>query len=87
MEDGGGEMRYLSVYSGRIKTEGNFVGLDDRFWLRVEEHKQWFRKPFYSIELILSRRENKFSNRDAAIAIAQNCIADMHDLIERQEAK
>jgi len=77
-------MRYLSVYSGRIKVSGNYVGLDDRYWLRVKEHKSWFRKPWYSIELMLGKQENRFSEHDVAFAVARSCIADMHDLIERE---
>jgi hypothetical protein len=80
---GGGKMRYLSLYSKRLIEKDNWVGIDDRYWLKVVEHKRLFRKSWWSIELIFPSRENRFLDRDAALARAMNCIADMHDLIER----
>lgn len=76
---------YLSIYSSRILINGNFIGLDDRIWLKVTEHKRWFRKTWYSIDQVFARSDNVFYDKDAAIAFATHCITDMHDLIKRED--
>ena len=87
VEEGGGGriMPSLSVYSKRLKVKDNWVGLDERFWLRIVEHKRWFRKPYYTIELILSNRENNFRTFDLAKSVAMSCLTDLHGLIDRRE--
>ena len=77
--------RYLDLNSARIIEHNGYIGLDDRYWLRVIEIKRMFRRPRYAIEILLARRQNAIESRDEAIRIAKQCIADMHDLIRRDE--
>jgi len=77
--------KFLSLKSERFKVDCNgYVGLDDRFWFRIVETRSFWGEKKYSIELILSRSNNAFADRESAIEFAKRCIADMHDLIKSE---
>ena len=79
-------MKYLPKSSNRIQVRGNYVGIDDRYWYKIVEHKHLFRESTYSIEQLYSTRiDNSFQNIEQAINFAKICICDMHDLIKREE--
>ncbi len=77
-------MKFLPITSERIKVSDNWVGLDDFFWLKIVRHKKLFRKEWLSVELILTKEDNKFMSMDTAIHYAKRIITDFHDLIRRE---
>lgn len=76
------EERYL--ISDSKKGKEIWIGLDDRFWLKVVERKKWFRKPTWAIEMITDRRDpERFFNRDKAIEFAKHILWCWVHLIKR----
>ena len=80
-------MTYLgwNLNDSKFIFDGESVGLGNRFWFRIRKYTSWFRKPYYTVELI-TVHENKFFNFDEAVKAAKKYIADFYDLLPRKDS-